>query len=328
MAVQASASGQTVTLVPRRLETAMALAEERENRAYLPGVHLPESLQIGHAWPALLLEADVILLACPSAGLRPLVAEIRAAGESSGRKAPRAFLSLCKGLEVGTNLLPGDVVRAEAGSWGAGALVGALSGPSYAAEVASGLPTALVLGWEAGEGDGSGAGLARELQVALAGQSLRIYTVGDRRGVELGGCLKNVYAIAAGVCDGLRVGDNAKAALLTRAAAEMTRLGVALGGKPETFAGLSGFGDLVATAFGSWSRNRRFGEQVATGGDVAGLAAAGTVEGYRTAAGFARLAAEQGLRAPILEQMAEVLAGGRTPVEAMRALMSRDLREE
>lgn len=329
VAVQAGCAGQTVTLVPRRLELAMELAEVRENRAYLPGVRLPESLQVGHAWAALLLDADAILLACPSVGLRPLVAEIRAAGEASGRPAPRAFLSLCKGLEASTSLLPSEVVRDELGAWGANCLIGSLSGPSHAEEVARGLPTALVLGWQPVAGDCEvGAALARDLQSALSCRSLRIYTVADLRGVELGGCLKNVYAIAAGICDGLKVGDNAKAALLTRAMAEMTRLGVALGGKPETFAGLSGFGDVVATAFGAWSRNRRFGEQVATGGDVAALAALGTVEGYRTAAGFARLAAERELRAPILEQVAAVIAGKRSPQEAMLALMTRDLREE
>ena len=328
MAVVASRAGQTVTLVPRGLETAMALAEGRENTAYLPGVALPESLQIGFAWPAVLLEAEVVMLGCPSAGLRGLVETIRTAGEQSGREAPPVFLTLCKGLEAGTDLLPGDVVREALGAWGAGAMIGALSGPSHADEVAKGLPTALVLGWEPGATEGDGTDLARRVQAAFSGATLRVYTVNDRRGVELGGCLKNVYAIAAGVCDGLHVGDNAKAALLTRALAEMTRLGVVLGGRPETFAGLSGFGDLIATSFGPWSRNRTFGQQLAQGGEAAALAAASTVEGYRTTAGFARLASAHALRAPILEQIADLLAGRQTPPQAMRALMSRDLREE
>jgi len=328
MAVVACRAGQTVTLVPRGLETAMALAESRENTAYLPGVRLPDSLQIGHAWPAVLLEAEVVMLGCPSAGLRGLVSEIRSAGEQSGRSAPPVFLTLCKGLEVGTDLLPGEVVREALGGWGAGAMIGALSGPSHAAEVARGLPTALVLGWESGASEADGTELARRVQTAFSSATLRVYTVDDRRGVELGGCLKNVYAIAAGVCDGLHVGDNAKAALLTRALAEMTRLGVALGGRPETFAGLSGFGDLIATSFGPWSRNRTFGQQLAQGGDAATLAAASTVEGYRTTAGFAHLASVHAWRAPILEQIAALLAGLKTPPEAMRALMSRDLRAE
>jgi glycerol-3-phosphate dehydrogenase (NAD(P)+) len=168
------------------------------------------------------------------------------------------------------------------------------------------------------------------VQSAISGPTLRVYTSDDLPGVEYGGCLKNIYAIAAGVCDGLRLGDNTKAALLTRALAEMVRVGVALGARPETFYGLSGFGDLVATCYGSWSRNREFGQRVGEGADIAGLMAhrKTVVEGYTTTAAFAGLCAARKIDAPILREMHAILSEGKKPAAAIAALMGRELKRE
>jgi glycerol-3-phosphate dehydrogenase (NAD(P)+) len=159
---------------------------------------------------------------------------------------------------------------------------------------------------------------------------LRVYTNDDLAGVEYGGCLKNVYAIAAGCCDGLKLGDNTKAALLTRALAEMVRVGVALGARPETFYGLSGFGDLVATCYGAWSRNREFGQRIGEGGDAATLIVnrKTVVEGYKTTEAFSELCAERGIDAPILREVHAILSEGKKPAAAIAALMTRELKRE
>src|SRR5205085_11424381 len=167
-------------------------------------------------------------------------------------------------------------------------------------------------------------GAAEELQAAISGPTLRVYTSDDLAGVEFGGCLKNIYAIAAGVCDGLKLGDNTKAALLTRALAEMVRVGVALGAKPETFYGLSGFGDLVATCYGGWSRNREFGQRIGEGHSVSDLLKhrKTVVEGYKTTEAFAALCAMRGLDAPILREVQAILAEGKKPAAALASLMT------
>ena len=159
---------------------------------------------------------------------------------------------------------------------------------------------------------------------------MRVYTSDDLPGVEFGGCLKNIYAIAAGCCDGLRLGDNTKAALLTRALAEMVRVGAALGARPGTFHGLGGFGDLVATCYGGWSRNREFGQRIGEGVPVADLLAGRrtVVEGHRTADSFAGLCAERGIDAPILREVRAILFEGKRPDAALAALMNRGLKRE
>ena len=168
------------------------------------------------------------------------------------------------------------------------------------------------------------------LQQAFSGPTLRVYTSDDLPGVEFGGCLKNIYAIAAGCCDGLRLGDNTKAALLTRALTEMVRVGAALGARPETFYGLGGFGDLVATCYGGWSRNREFGQRLGEGVPVADLLAGRrtVVEGHRTADSFAGLCAERGIDAPILREVRAILFEGKRPDAALAALMTRGLKRE
>ncbi|HEY9250887.1 MAG TPA: NAD(P)H-dependent glycerol-3-phosphate dehydrogenase [Rariglobus sp.] len=317
-AIHLSRLNHTVTLVPRRFEQALAIASTRENTDYLPGIPLPLSIQIGHELTPVLMEADVILLACPSQALRETCERVKAnLGLATQLKL---VVSLAKGLELGTHLRPSEVIAAVLPQVAAGSL----SGPTNAAEVAKGKPAAMVLA-----ATKSGAFLA-EVQAALSGPTLRVYTGDDVAGVEFGGCLKNVYAIAAGCCDGLKLGDNAKSALLTRALAEMVRVGVALGAKAETFYGLGGFGDLVATCTGAWSRNRTFGQQLGEGRKAAELIAASksVVEGYRTTESFYGLCRERGIDAPILGEIYRILYAGKPPAEALTALMTRELKRE
>lgn len=305
--------GHAVALVPRRTEQVEALRRDRENRSYLPGIALPEGLNILSEAEAPLSETGLVFLACPSQALRETLGRL-----ASVLPPGRPLVSLTKGLERETHLRPSQVIRAVLPS----AAVGVLAGPTNAAEFARGLPGAMVL---AGAGFDLGA-----VQAEVSGGSLRVYTSNDLPGVEFGGCLKNIYAIAAGCCDGLKLGDNAKAALITRAVAEMVRLGAALGAQPETFYGLSGFGDLIATCTGSWSRNRGFGEHLGQGRTVAALLAESrsVVEGYRTAESFHGLCRERGIEAPILAEVYRMLYEAKPPAAVLAALMNRGLRSE
>ncbi len=311
-------AGQAVTLVPRRAEQARALAQARENVDYLPGIPLPAALQIAAEPGAAVSGAEVILLACPTQALRGTCGRVRAAGPDAARV--RLVASLAKGLELGTHRRPSEVI-AETLPGFTGA---ALAGPTTALEVARGLPAAMVLAAARAET------AVQEVQAAVSTPSMRIYTSEDLPGVEFGGCLKNIYAIAAGCCDGLKLGDNTKAALITRALTEMVRVGGALGAGRETFYGLSGFGDLVATCHGSWSRNREFGQRLGEGRPVAELLAhrKTVVEGYKTTEAFAGLCLEKKIDAPILREVHAILFGGRQPAEALAALMTRGLKRE
>lgn len=310
--------GHTVTLVPRRFEQALALSSARENTDYLPGIAFPPSLQLGHELVPVLMEAEVVLLACPSQALRETCAHLKA---SLGlARQLRLVISLAKGLELGTHWRPSQVIAEVL----PGFLVGSLTGPTNAAEVARGLPAAMVLAADHADG------LVADVQAALSGPTLRVYTSDDLAGVEYGGCLKNIYAIAAGCCDGLKLGDNTKAALLTRALAEMVRVGVALGAKPETFYGLGGFGDLVATCHGAWSRNRQFGQRIGEGATALDLIAhqKTVVEGYKTTESFYGLCGERGIDAPILTEVYRILFENKKPAAALAALMTRELKRE
>ncbi len=318
MALHLNRQGHVVTLVPRRFEQALELSSSRENGDYLPGHSLPLSMQIGHELTPALMEAEVVLLACPSHGMRETcraVAKNLGAARSLG-----AFVSLAKGLEEGTHLAPTRIMEELLPDYHHAVL----AGPTSAAEVAEGKPTALVLAAGAEYDE------LEAVQAAVSGGKLRVYRGNDVRGVELGGCLKNIYAIAAGCGDGLRLGDNARAALLTRALAEMVRLGSALGARPETFYGLSGFGDLVATSHGDWSRNRTFGLAIGEGKAVAELLKGRrtVVEGYRTTAAFKELCEERKLEAPILNEVHAILYRAKNPADALNDLMNRDLKAE
>jgi len=317
-AIHLSKLGQTVTLVPRRFEQAMALSSTRENAEYLPGIALPPSLQIGHQLAPVLMEAEVVLLACPAQALRETCVSLWT--NLAQATALKLIVSLTKGLELGSHLRPTEVISAVLPGYAAAAL----TGPTNAAEVAQGRPSAMTLA--AGCIDD----FVTTVQAALSGPTLRVYTSDDVTGVEIGSCLKNVYAIAAGCSDGLKLGDNSKAALLTRSLTEMVRVGLALGAQPETFYGLSGFGDLVATCHGSWSRNREFGQKIGEGRPVTELLAGRktVVEGYKTTAAFAELCAARGIDAPILQEMRAMLFENKPPAQVLASLMGRELKRE
>jgi glycerol-3-phosphate dehydrogenase (NAD(P)+) len=307
-----------VTLVPRRAGQAAEIEAERENRDYLPGLRLPDGVRVDADLAAGLSGAGAVLLACPAQTLRRTSGRVQAA--LAPGEGPRVVISLAKGLELGSHMRPSQVISEAI----PGVAVGALSGPTNAAEVARGLPAAMVLAASV-----KGAVL-EEIQAELSGPTLRVYRSDDLPGVEYGGSLKNVYAIAAGCCEGLGLGDNAKAALLTRAVAEMVRVGTALGALRETFYGLSGFGDLVATCHGAWSRNREFGLSIGRGGVIAALLEGRrtVVEGYETTRSLAGLCAERGIDAPILAETNAILFLGRRPSDAITALMLRELKRE
>jgi glycerol-3-phosphate dehydrogenase (NAD(P)+) len=318
MAVHLARRGQHTTLVPRRPEHAAQLLAARENRDYLPGVRLPDALLVTAELRTALLEADVALIACPSQSLRVWCEQMRAVLHDTSRL--QLFLSLVKGLEIGTHLRPSEVM----GQVLPGLNCGTLTGPTNAGEVARGLPAAMVMAAQRADE------FVPKVQAAMSGTTLRIYTSDDLAGAEYGASLKNIYAIAAGLCDGQKLGDNAKAALLTRAVTEMLRVGVALGAKPDTFYGLSGFGDLVATSHGTWSRNREFGELIGAGKSVTELLAGRktVVEGHRSTEALYGLCQERGITAPILAEVYAILYQGKKPADALHALMTRELKRE
>ena len=318
VAIHLARLGHPVSLVARRMEHALQLASERENRAYLPGIHFHDDLQVGHELKPALMEADVLFLACPSQWLRSQCELARAALPSAKRL--RLVISLCKGLERETLHSAAEVMQEAL----PGFQYGVLSGPSFANEVARGQPTAIVLASD------SEAAYSAKVQQALSNEQLRVYTSDDLKGVELGGALKNVYAIAVGLCDGLKLGDNAKAALITRSLAEIVVLGALLGGRIETFYGLSGLGDLTLTCNGAASRNRLLGQRLAEGEQAAELINSGALmaEGYWAADCFYQICRQHDLMAPILSEVYAVLYQGKRPQEVIHSLMQRKLKAE
>lgn len=318
MALHLARLDHRVTLLPRRKEQADRLIADDENKDYLAGYPFGGKLKIAASDEEAIQRAEVVFMGAPSYAIRDWGARIR--DSVTKMEKPPLFVSLAKGLELASGKTPCELIEETL----PGCRVGSLSGPTFAGEVAAGKPTAMTL---AVRGDD---GIAAKLQGAASGSNLRIYLSRDLRGVEMGGCLKNVYAIAAGCCQGLGLGDNALAALLTRAMAEMPRVGQALGAQPDTFYGLSGFGDLMATCHGDWSRNRTFGEEVARGGKASDIIAAQktAVEGYRTAKAFNAQCSEKGIDAPILGEVFRILYEDKAPMKALGDLMTRDLRHE
>ena len=286
------------------------LRARRESR-YLPDARLPDSVQVPDGVEAAIAGDALVLVATSTAGLRD------ACGTLSG--AP-SLLWACKGFEQPSGLLPHEIVGAVLPK---APRVGALSGPSFAQEVAAGQPAALVVA-------SRDAAFAAEAMAALNQPRLRVYSSSDLVGVELGGAVKNVIAIAAGISDGLRLGRNARAALVTRGLAEIVRLGTAWGGRAETFMGLAGLGDLVLTCTGELSRNREVGVRLAAGKPLATiLAELGHVaEGVPTAHSVRTHAQRLGVEMPIVEAVCAVLDGRQAPADAVTRLMARDPRSE
>ena len=295
-----------VALWARNPAQAEAMARERRNERYLPGVDIPAAVAITSDLPTALAQARLVLAATPVAGLRKLAEEI---------PADCPLVWLCKGFEEGSGRLPHEIVSQERS--------GALSGPSFAAEVARGLPCALTLA-------SRDADFAREAATLLHGGRMRVYYSADLTGVEIGGAVKNVMAIAAGISDGLGLGLNARAALITRGLAEIARLGTALGGSPETFFGLAGAGDLILTATGDLSRNRRVGLELARGLPLQKILSdlGHVAEGVRSAREVARLAKSKGIDMPVSDAVSAVLEGRLTPFAAVERLLSRDPKQE
>jgi glycerol-3-phosphate dehydrogenase (NAD(P)+) len=304
-----------ISLWARDAAQAEAIRLARRNERYLPEVVLPESVSVSADLEASLEGADLVVLAATVAGLRPLSATLKDRGSS----AP--FIWLCKGFEEGTGYLPHEVVKEAFG--GALPKCGALSGPSFALEVAQGLPCALTLA-------SVDAQFASATAAKLHGGRLRIYYTSDLQGVEIGGAVKNVLAIAVGISDGMGLGQNARAALVTRGLTEIQRLGVALGANPDTIMGLTGAGDLILTATGTLSRNRKVGLELAQGRSLdAILASLGHVaEGVRSAREVLKLAKQQSIDMPITRAVNAVLAGEVSPRAAVELLLSRDPRSE
>jgi glycerol-3-phosphate dehydrogenase (NAD(P)+) len=291
-----------------------ALIETQENRRYLPGIALPSNLHLAASLADALYHAELAVLAVPTDGMR-------ATAQALAAITPEvALLWVNKGFERDTRKLPHQIV---AECLPRATQVGVLSGPSFADEVARGCPTALTLA-------AHDPAFAQRLASALSGPRLRLYTSDDLIGVETGGAVKNVMAIAAGVCDGLGLGHNARAALVTRGLAEMTRLGVRLGGRAETFMGLSGLGDLILTATGDLSRNRQVGLRLARGQALATiLAELGHVaEGVHTAREVAASAAELGVEMPITQGVCRMLFDGLPAAQAVDALLNREIKTE
>ena len=299
-----------VRLWARDAALVASLRADRSNRRYLPGFPMPSSLVAVEDLAAALEGAELMLAAVPTNGLRSTLRAVKA----TGRTAPLVWL--CKGFESEQANLPHQVCAEELA---AGVPRAVLSGPSFAQEVARGLPAALTLA-------SADSGFARDTAQILHGATLRIYRSEDVIGVEAAGAVKNVMAIAAGVSDGLELGLSARAALITRGLAEMTRLGIALGGRAETFMGLAGAGDLILTCTGDLSRNRRVGLALARGTPLAEvLSGLGhTAEGVFTARAVSVLAARFGIDMPITRAVCRVLDDSRQARSAVQELLARE----
>jgi glycerol-3-phosphate dehydrogenase (NAD(P)+) len=285
-----------------------------ENRDYLAGVKLSSSLRLTSNFSDL-SETDLVVFVTPSVALRQIAEELRAV--VACRKT--VFLSCTKGIEHGSGMRMSEIIEASFPQ----NPVAVLSGPNLAIEVSRGLPTATVIGCRKPE-------VGACLQQHLGSPRFRIYTSEEVTGIELGGALKNVFAIGAGVSDGFGLGDNSKSALVTRSLAELLRLGLAMGGKAATFYGLSGAGDLIATCFSRHSRNRRVGEELGRGQSLGKITSSMKMvaEGIPTTKSAFECARRLGIDTPIIDQVHAILYEGKTPPRAMQDLLERDQKAE
>ena len=317
LGIMLARKGIDVALWARTKEEAERLAREGENTARLPGIPFPKRLSPTSAIEEVLRGASLVILAVPSQEIRQNVKLLK------GHIAEGVpILSAAKGLEMGTAKRMTQVIAEEL-SPEHGSNICVLSGPNLSGEIAQGLPASTVISAQDVE-------VAKRAQEIMASTSFRVYTNNDVVGVELGGALKNIIALAAGLSDGLGYGNNAKAALVSRGLAEISRLGVAMGANPLTFAGLAGLGDLVATCSSPLSRNRFVGQELAKGRPLAEITASMTsvAEGINTTIAACQIAREHGVEMPITEQVYRVLFKGLEVPQAMAALMERELKHE
>jgi glycerol-3-phosphate dehydrogenase (NAD(P)+) len=315
----ANRGGHEVALWSRAPEAADAMRERRENAIYLPGFPLPPAIQVTSDTLTAVSEAEIVVSVVPSEHLRATYERF-----APLLRTGQIIVSATKGIEDQTLLRMSEVIQRALAKQNLDLPSGVLSGPSFAQEVASGSPTALTIA-------SSDNALAARIQREFSGVTLRLYTNDDVVGVELGGALKNVIAIASGIVNGLGLGHNTAAALITRGIAEITRLAIACGGRRETLTGLSGIGDLVLTCTGALSRNRLVGIELGKGRQLNEILEGlhGKVaEGVRTTFAACGLARKHGIEMPITEQMAAILSAQKTPVNAIRELMARPGRDE
>ncbi len=317
LAVHAARLGHPVALWVYEADLARRMSETRENDVFLPGVRLPEGVRPVSDQAEALAGAELAISAVPTHVNRRV-------WEEAGRHLPGGSLlvAVTKGIEERTLLIPTEVLAQVLGRGVHSRLV-ALSGPTFAREVGRGLPAAAVVA-------SRDAGTARAAQEALSSDTFRLYTNRDLVGVEIAAALKNVIAIAVGMCDGLELGHNARAALITRGLAEIARLGEALGADPLTFQGLAGVGDLVLTCTGDLSRNRTLGMRIARGETLEGVTGSSPMvaEGVRTTRSALELAGKAGVDLPVAREVARILFEGKTPREGVSTLMGRAPREE
>lgn len=315
-AVAIALTAKNQVMIWGRNPAAMQTMRERaENNLYLPGFTLPDSLQLTADFDAAIAHAHdgLLIIATSVSGLRPTL-------QACALHRPKRVIWLCKGFEEGSGLLPHQVARQVLGEQ---CELGVLSGPSFAQEVAQGLPCALTIA-------SASPALCQMVVQALHVNAMRVYSSDDVVGVEVGGAVKNILAIATGVADGLGLGLNARAALMTRGLAEISRLGVALGAKTETLMGLTGVGDLILTCTGDLSRNRRVGLALAQGKSLATIVEelGHVAEGVRCAQTVRALAAGMGVDMPIADAVASVLFDGVPAQQMIRQLLARDAKQE
>jgi glycerol-3-phosphate dehydrogenase (NAD(P)+) len=315
LAILVAKNGYDVCLWCRNPEFARLLDRDRNNDRYLPGVSIPRSIVITSEL-AEAAQANTILFATPSIALRNISHSLA----SSGFPGSQAIIvSVVKGLEKGTGLRMSEILASNL----PGHPIAVISGPNHAIEVARSAPTASVIGAPTEE-------IGKQLQRIFSTKTFRTYTSPDLVGIEVGGALKNIFAIAAGIGDGLGLGDNSKAALITRSLAELIRLGSALGGKRETFQGLSGVGDLMVTCFGRHSRNRRVGERLGRGETLDQIqhSMQTVAEGVPTTRSARECARKLEIETPIIDEVYSILYENAPPSEAIDRLLKRDLRPE
>ena len=317
LAVLLHYNGHKVTLWEYDRRYTKQMIKYRENKIYLPGIELPEELLITHDLEEASFDKNLVVLAVPSQFLRSVVKKIRFNDVKNS-----VFVSVSKGIENGSLMTMSQMIKdvfPELNS----SQVGVLSGPSHAEEVSVRVPTAVV----AASIDKQ---TAKTIQAAFMTSYFRVYSSTDILGVELGGAFKNVIAIGAGIIDGAKFGDNTKAAIVTRGIAEISRLGVALGSKPETFSGLSGMGDLIVTCMSKHSRNRYVGEKIGQGMKLKEILKSMTAvaEGVETTRSASQLAKKYNVETPITNEVYRMLFEDKDPIKSTTDLMTRDMKEE
>ncbi len=316
LALYLNAEGAKVTLFEPVEERAKSLKDHRENKEFLPGYKIPGDISITKDPLELSEKSDFVFFVLPSNALKEVASLFVKYIDSD-----KIVASFSKGVDPDTLRRMSEIIE-EAIPSQKGEIT-AVSGPSIAREIIKGVPTSLV----AASPDLRKAEIVQE---RLSGDRMRVYTSSDIVGVELGGAFKNVYAIASGICDGMGLGMNAKAALMTRSMAELSLLGEEMGGKSETFAGLSGFGDLIVTSFSPYSRNRTVGERLGRGEKLDKILGemAEVVEGIRTTESICKLSNEYGVNMPVAWEVHSVLYEGKSPFDSMKDLMRRELKRE